>query len=430
MRRPLARGRRARSARAGHARVGRSPRHRPGEARGDRSVTQYYGLSTATLDLIPTERGGLKDPKIRKALALDRTGIAKSGYGGFVEPWASPVGSGSWGYATTEFAAAQKESAATSPASPDADDIAEAKRVVKEAGAPTEPIVIGTDATQGRTVVANAARAALQLIGLKGTIKTVPSAQFEKFYSDPQARAEIDVLVADWYISKSDPMGFYDNGLSDWSNNWVGYKDATYDEKVRQALGTVDDAERATLAIDVQKLFADAAVWIPVAQVPSVLVLSDKLTGPPASQAYLYYPWAAGLPDSWPRSSPPRSSSSPPCTRRPAIPPSSRPTAATSSPPNGSRPSAPNTTSRRLARHRRGVRFGQDDRGPDARRVGAPRLGHGRGRRPRTGSPDPTPPEHGQRSSPSNGASVGTSSPSWTGTTWSCSRESGSPRSG
>ncbi|MCX4700612.1 ABC transporter substrate-binding protein [Streptomyces sp. NBC_01352] len=265
--------------------------------RATKGLAQYYGPSTATLDLIPTDRGGLTDPKIRRALslALDRAGIAKSGYGGLVEPWASPVGSGSWGYQKAEFTAAQKELAATAPASPDAADITEAKKLVKEAGAPTDPIVIGTDASQGRTVIANAVRAALQRIGLEGTIKTVPTAQFEEFYSDPQARAEIDVLAGDWYISKSDPMGFYDNGLSDSSNNWVGFKDATYDQKVKQALSTLDDAERAALAIDVQKRFADAAVWIPVAQVPSVLVLSDKLTGAPASQAYLYYPWAAGL---------------------------------------------------------------------------------------------------------------------------------------
>lgn len=265
--------------------------------RAAKGLAQYYGPSTATLDLIPTDRGGLKDPKIRRALslALDRAGIAKSGYGGLVEPWAAPVGSGSWGYEKSAFSAAQKELAATAPASPDAADLTEAKNLVKEAGAPTGPIVIGTDASQGRTVVANAVRAALQRIGLKGTIKTVPTAQFEEFYSDPQARADIDVLAGDWYISKSDPMGFYDNGLSDSSNNWVGFKDATYDQKVKQALSTLDDAERAALAIDVQKRFADAAVWIPVAQVPSVLVLDTELTGAPASQAYLYYPWAADL---------------------------------------------------------------------------------------------------------------------------------------
>ncbi|QEU92591.1 ABC transporter substrate-binding protein [Streptomyces kanamyceticus] len=265
--------------------------------RGTKGIDQYYGPSTASLVLIPTARGGLKDPQIRRALslAIDRTGIARSGYGGLVQPWATPVGSGAWGYEKQRFAAAQDELDDVAPASPTADDLAEAKRLVKSAGAPADPVVIGTDSSQGRTVVANAARAALQRIGLKGQIKTVPTAQFEEFYSDPGARADIDVLVGDWYISKADPMGFYDNGLSDSSNNWVGFKDKTYDKLVHRALGTLDDKRRASLALDVQRRFSDAAVWIPLAQVPSALVIDDRMTGPPASQSYLYYPWAARL---------------------------------------------------------------------------------------------------------------------------------------
>ncbi|MFE5093805.1 ABC transporter substrate-binding protein [Streptomyces sp. NPDC056638] len=59
---------------------------------GKKGVEQHYGPSTASLVLIPTERGGLKDPKIRRALslALDRKGIAASGYGGMVQPWGTP----------------------------------------------------------------------------------------------------------------------------------------------------------------------------------------------------------------------------------------------------------------------------------------------------------------------------------------------------
>lgn len=167
---------------------------------------------------------------------------------------------------------------------------------MKDAGGSADnPIVIGTDATQGRTVIANAVRAALQRIGLKGQIKTVPTAQFEEYYSEPKARADIDLLVGDWYISKSDPMGFYDNALSDSSNNWVGFNDPDYDAKVKQALGTIDDAARSRMTIEVQRMFTEAAVWISIAQVPSVLVVNDKLTGAPASMAYLYYPWAADL---------------------------------------------------------------------------------------------------------------------------------------
>ncbi|MFH8397299.1 ABC transporter substrate-binding protein [Streptomyces anulatus] len=265
---------------------------------GKKGITQYYGPSTSSLVLIPTARGGLKDPAVRRALslALDRKGIAASGYGGMVQPWSTPVGSGAWGYEKPAFEAAQRAADPAAPASPDAEDIAAAKKLVKDSGADAAtPIVIGTDASQGRTVVANAVRAALQRIGLTGQIKTVPTAQFEQFYSDPEARSGIDVLVGDWYISKADPIGFYDNALTGSSNNWVGFADPAYDATVKKALATLDDAERAKLAAEVQKKFTDAAVWISVAQVPSVLVLDEKLTGPPASMAYLYYPWAADL---------------------------------------------------------------------------------------------------------------------------------------
>ncbi|MFC4331140.1 ABC transporter substrate-binding protein [Streptomyces andamanensis] len=261
---------------------------------GKPGLKQYYGPSTATLALIPTERGGLADPDIRRALslALDRTGIARSGYGGLVEPWATPVGSGAWGYEKATFDAAQKQ-LTDAPAEP---DLAAAKELVKKARTkPDSPIVIGTDSTQGRLVIANAVRAALTQLGLKARIKTVPSATYGEFYGDKEARSGIDVLVADWYISKSDPLGFYDNGLSTSSNNWVGYKSSDYDAEVERALRTIDDAERATLVVDIQKRFSRAAVWIPVAQMPTVLVLNGDLTGPPASMAYLYSPWAARL---------------------------------------------------------------------------------------------------------------------------------------
>ncbi|MFD9600451.1 hypothetical protein OG609_39900 [Streptomyces sp. NBC_01224] len=62
-------------------------------------------------------------------------------------------------------------------------------------------------------------------------------------------------------------------------------KDAAYDAKVKKALATLDDAERAKLTVGIQKMFTDAVVWISVAPVPSVLVLNVKLTGPPASMA-------------------------------------------------------------------------------------------------------------------------------------------------
>ncbi|SDK17655.1 peptide/nickel transport system substrate-binding protein [Lentzea albidocapillata subsp. violacea] len=264
---------------------------------GKQGVDRYFGPSTAALVLIPTERGGLKDPKIRTALslALDRQGISDAGFGGLAQPWATPVGSGAWGYAKEAFAAAQKD-LTDAPARPTDADLVRAKQLVHEAThKPSGPIVIGTDSKQGRTVMANAARDALRRIGLDAEIKTVPTPKYSEFYGEAAARKDIDLLVADWYISKSDPIGLYDNAISGSSNNWVGFADPQYDQAVQEALSTLDDSRRAALVIDVQRRYTQAAVWISVAQVPNTLLIDHELTGPPASMAYLYSPWAAAL---------------------------------------------------------------------------------------------------------------------------------------
>lgn len=213
-----------------------------------------------------------------------------------VEPWASPVGSGAWSYEKEAFQAAQKALAPSAPASPSADDIAQAKELVKKAGsAADQTIVMVSDGTQGRSVMANAVRAAGQGIGLKVKIMTVPPARFQEYYSDVDVRSSIDIIADDWYISTADPLGFYDNALTGSSDNWVKFSDPQYDAQVKKALGTSDNAARAELAIDVQKRFMDNMVWIPVVQVPSTLILSDKLTGAPAAGISPYSPWAVGL---------------------------------------------------------------------------------------------------------------------------------------
>lgn len=266
--------------------------------RKQKGVDVYFGPSSRAWSLIPTDRGPMTDKNIRKALALaiDRQGVAKSGFGGVVQPWASPVGPGAWGYEKAKFEAAQKKLEPAAPASPSKADLTRAKDLVKQAGSTAdETIRVVSDGTQGRSVIANAVRAAGQNIGLKVDITTVPPARFQEYYSDEKVRSTIDIIADDWYISTADPLGFYDNALSGSSDNWVGFSDPQYDAQITKALGTRDDATRAGLAIEVQQRFTDNMVWIPVVQVPSTLVLSDRLTGAPASGIAPYSPWAAKL---------------------------------------------------------------------------------------------------------------------------------------
>ncbi|MGW7615458.1 ABC transporter substrate-binding protein [Streptomyces antimycoticus] len=264
-----------------------------------KGIRAYYGQSTTAWSLSPTKSGALKDARLRKALslAMDRKGIAKSGFNGLAEPWATPVGPGAWGYEKAAFQKAQKdlERNGAYTASPSSDDIERAKKLVEQAGAPGEPIVVSSDGSESQTVITNAVRGAAQKIGLKVTVKTIASSRYDEFFSDPKSRDGFDLIPVDWYISKADPAGFYDNGLTGNANNWLGYSDKGYDALVGKAQQTIDDRERAELVIDAQAKFADDAVWIPLVQVPSVMVLGDKYTGPPASMVSMYYPWAADL---------------------------------------------------------------------------------------------------------------------------------------
>lgn len=257
------------------------------------AVTVAYGPTTRVFVLLPTDRGLMKDPKIRRALSLavDRAGIAKSGFAGLARPWKVPVGAGAWSYEKQAFQAAYDEL----QGAPESPRLEEAKKLVQEAGSPKEPIIVATNGEQARTVIANAVVDAAKKIGLTAQIKTVPASEFGSFYTDKSVRAQVDLVPDDWYITKSDPIGFYDNGLTGSSNNWVGYSSPDYDKLVAKALETTDDAARAKDVIELQKMFTADMVWISLVEVPNAVVLGGKVTGPPASQVHMGYPWAVDL---------------------------------------------------------------------------------------------------------------------------------------
>lgn len=72
------------------------------------TTTVAQGPDTRVWNLQITERGGLKDQRLRKALSMsiDREGIAKAALSGLGQPWKEPVGSGAWGYEKAKFQAA------------------------------------------------------------------------------------------------------------------------------------------------------------------------------------------------------------------------------------------------------------------------------------------------------------------------------------
>src|SRR5690606_22816184 len=262
----------------------------------DDTVQVFQGPSTNVWSLITTERGGLADPRLRRALslALERDGIARAAFGGMAEPWSAPLGPGGWGYETDRFQQAY-DGLRGAPADPGEADLAEARDLVREAGAPDEPIVVASDGEPARTVIANAVVDAAGKIGLQARIATVPRQQFGSYYVDADLREEVDLFSDEYWISKNDPVGFYKNGASDAGVNFSGFADDGYDRLVKQAQSATDDAERAELAVELQDRWTEAMPWIPVVQTPTTLAMRSESTGAPASAAFMSYPCAADL---------------------------------------------------------------------------------------------------------------------------------------
>lgn len=263
---------------------------------GSNDVSVFQGPSTNAWVLETTDRGALTDVRLRQALslALDREGIAAAAFSGLAQPWKTPVGAGAWGYEADAFERAF-DALEGAPEKPGKQDIAAAKALVEEAGAPDEKLVVASNGSSSHNVIANGLVAAAKSIGLEAEILVVPQAQYGDFYSDAELRGKADLWPDEYYISKNDPLGFYKNGKSDASVNFGVFADPEYDALVDQAYAATDDAERAALTIELQQRWVDEAVWIPVVSTPATLAMSDSVTGVPSSAAYIYYPWAADL---------------------------------------------------------------------------------------------------------------------------------------
>lgn len=259
-------------------------------------MSLYYGESTGAEKLIPTERGNATDPAVRTALslAMDRQGIVTAGLQGIGEPWKSPVGPGAWGYEEEAFQQAY-DAIDNAPETPNQEDLERAEKIVEEAGAPADPIVVASNGTQLRNVIANALVSAGEQIGVEVEIRNYSDAEYGELFSSPEARAEVDFVSDDWYLSKPEALGLFDNMLPDESSNYLNYSSDEYAKLYKEAAGTYDEVKRAEKVIELQKLAMDEMLWIPLAAAPTTLVLDEKLTGSPVSFVYRTYPWAARI---------------------------------------------------------------------------------------------------------------------------------------
>src|SRR5215467_10813406 len=258
------------------------------------TVKVYLGPGwTTDVFQVTSLKGVLGNLNVRRALslALNRQAIIRSVYQGaaLMPRWLSNPGT--FGYGKPVFAKAYASSPVLTQ------NIAQAKKLVKQAGATGKTITIGT--TSQLAVIAadtGAYQAAAQAIGLKVVLKSVSAQNFVQFFADPKFRAGIDGVPTPTFGDYADPAALLNQVvLPGGVQNFDGFNDPAITAALEQARSTASPAKRAALVARAEKLTMQQLPCIPAVQPDTVLVLGKGLTGAVSSSAYLYSPWANSL---------------------------------------------------------------------------------------------------------------------------------------
>jgi peptide/nickel transport system substrate-binding protein len=255
-------------------------------------VWQGPGWSTDAF-IISSFKGVLGNLKVREALsmALNRQGIINSVYRGaaLMPRWLSNPGT--FGYGKPVFTAAYDSSPVLTQ------NIAQAKKLVQQAGATGKTFTIGTTSqVSNLAAVTGDYEAAAQAIGLKVVLKSVSAQNFINFFTDPKARAGIDGFPTVNYGDYADPAALLSTlVLPGGSQNYTNFNDPQITAALEQARSTANLNQRAALVAKAEKLTMQQLPWIPNVQPTSLLMLGKGLTGAVASFAYMFAPWANSL---------------------------------------------------------------------------------------------------------------------------------------
>ncbi|GAA2819345.1 ABC transporter substrate-binding protein [Streptomyces showdoensis] len=255
----------------------------------------YSGPAPLAVTLVVANpKGAMGNADVRRALqmAVDWKGIGSQVYAGSGTPAPLQAVPAAYGFA--------KEGLTTYADSVRTDGTArieEAKKLL--AGVPADvkakeiSLVVPQQAETQQLGVG--IKDAADRIGLKFKLDVVPATGYSNYLYDPATRGGTDLLYTQFWPNIPNPLDWLGiTAVTGGSFNQSGYDgiDALY----AKALGTKDERARAELVVQMErKLHDEMNPMFSGIQLTNDVWLGNRITGAPASFAFVYYPWAAHL---------------------------------------------------------------------------------------------------------------------------------------
>jgi peptide/nickel transport system substrate-binding protein len=260
----------------------------------------YYGPSLITTAIVPVNPDSpIGNVNIRKALslAIDRQMIVDKVYYGAAMINKTITPPTAW---DSDPAAHKIYEDAYAEIPGDKADIAAAKALVAAESGVDQPMTLAYAAgSQDMLQIVSIVQQAAKDIGLTVELKPIQPLDYSNAFYVEQYREGIDMLMTVGFQSQPDPLDLLPMIFGPYAMfNWIGWAGPQVDEAwgyLEQAGMSFDPVERASLITQAQKIYMGDAISIPLTSNYEILFINNRISGSPASFAYLGSPCLAML---------------------------------------------------------------------------------------------------------------------------------------
>jgi peptide/nickel transport system substrate-binding protein len=259
--------------------------------------TVHLGPSTQNVLLIPAAADSpAADRRLLDALShvIDRDALIKNVFGGAGTTLKSLVPPLTW---HGDQAAARYDAAYEALPDVPEPDLKRAKELVARAGPVTRPLVAAIPAGDQRGLQAlTFIQAAAERIGVGIEIKQLQPTEMSSLFYDPAAREGLDLVLTFGYVTMPDPASYVAEMVTPGGLfNWTKYENPQVTRLLDQARTAADPAASAEAYGRAQALFTPAVPALYLATTHERMFMNRRISGAPASFAYMGLPWAAHL---------------------------------------------------------------------------------------------------------------------------------------